>query len=128
MRNSVIEKSTELARNDYNIICVNTEDITVTLPPMEIYDDGHVVRMKNLSAKKITIKSANSKTWDGTSERDSMPFMIYDRGKKVSGSTGMALESTGDSCELVWVRDIQTTIGDETYYGAWVQYKFPRDW
>ena len=128
MRNRVVEKSTKLARNDYNIICVNTEDITVTLPPMEIYDDGHVVRIKNLSSKKITIKAANSKTWDDTSKRDSMPFMIYNRGTNVSGSTGMELESTGYSCEFVWVRDISTTIGGTTYYGAWVQYKFPRDW
>ena len=128
MRNSVITSSKKLARNDYNVICVNTEDITVTLPFMEIYDDGHVVRIKNLSSKKITIKAANSKTWDGTSKRDSMPFMIYNRDTNVSGSTGMELESKGYSCEFVWVRDIQTTIGDETYYGAWVQYKFPRDW
>ena len=128
MRNSVITSSKKLARNDYNVICVNTEDITVTLPSMEIYDDGHVVRIKNLSSKKITIKAANSKTWDGTSKRDSMPFMIYNRDTNVSGSTGMELESKGYSCEFVWVRDIQTTIGDETYYGAWVQYKFPRDW
>ena len=128
MRNTVIELSKKLERNDYNVICVNTTDITVTLPSMEIFDDGHVVRIKSLSSKKINIKATNSKTWNGTSERNSMPVISYDRGVSVSGSTGMALESTGHSCEFVWVRDISTTIGGTTYYGAWVQYKFPRDW
>ena len=128
MRNSVITSSKTLARNDYNVICVNTTDITVTLPSMEIYDDGHVVRIKNLSSKKVNIKATYSYTWDGTSKRYSMPYMTYDRGTNVGGSTGMKLESVGDSCEFVWVRDISTTIGDSTYYGAWVQYKFPRDW
>lgn len=128
MRNRVISSTTKLARNDYNVICVNTEDISVTLPSMEIYDDGHVVRIKNLSSKKITIKASYSKTWDGTYKRYSIPFISYDRGSNVSGSTGMKLESIGDSCEFVWVRDISTAIGDATYHGAWVQYKFPRDW
>ena len=128
MRNSVIKLSTKLERNDYNVICVNTTDITVTLPSMDVYDDGHVVRIKNLSSKKVNIKATYSRTWDGTSIRYSMPYMTYDRGTTVSGSTGMTLESTGDSCEFVWVRDLYVSIGGSTYYGAWVQYKFPRDW
>ena len=95
---------------------------------MKLYDDGHVIRFKSLSSAAVKIKASTCETVNGTSTRTSTPLIIYDRSAYITPGGTISLASTSEAMELVWVRDVVTTLNGITYYGAWVQYKFPRDW
>jgi len=128
MKTKIISTTAYLAKTDYNIVAINTTAITVKLPVMERYDDGHVVRIKNMNGGKLNISAQSCYTWNGTSYRYTTPAIWYNRGDAVAGATGISIENAGEACEFVWVRDLTSTIDNTTYYGAWVQYKLPRDW
>ena len=131
MKNTIISTSVTsrtLARNDYNVIAINTSECTITLPTMELYDDGHVVRIKRLGSGALKIKVGYCYTWNGTSYRYTKPVLVYNDNKKLTGNDTLAFDSICDAFELVWCRDINYTIDNTQYYGAWVQYKLPRDW
>jgi len=129
MKNTILSSGTTLSRMDYNVICINTDsEISVYLPSMNLYDDGHVIRFKRLGSKVVKIYTSYSYTWNGTTSRYTMPCIIYDQNNTITGSNYLPIESAGDSFELVWARDLNRTIGSTTYYGCWIQYKLPRDW
>ncbi len=134
MKNTIIganATSKVLTRDDYNVVCLNTNDCTLTLPTMYAYDDGHVVRIKKLGDGKVNIKMSGCYTCPPMSEgtsRYSTPVLIYNRGDSITGSNTLAIGSIGESCEFVWCRNINYTISGTQYYGAWIQYKLPRDW
>lgn len=121
--------SVTLSRMDYNVVCGNSSACTVTLPSMAMADDGHVIRFKRIGNAKIKLALSKCYTYNGTSTRYATPVIMYDRGSYVTGTDTLeVLDSLMDSFELVWVRDMSTTLSGITYYGAWVQYKLPRDW
>lgn len=130
MRNTYVTASSHaLNRFDFNVLALNTVACTVTLPQMMGHDDGHVIRIKRLGSGSLKVVAQKCYTYNGTTLRAaSMPFMIEDRDSHIKGSEGIELQSACDGMELVWVRDISTVIDGTTYYGAWVQYKLPRDW
>ena len=129
MKNTIISTTSKtLARNDYNVIAINTSECTLTLPTMQLYDDGHVIRIKRLGSGGLKIKLGYCYTWNGTSYRYTRPVLIYNQNSKLTGSNTLSVESVCDSFELVWCRDINYTIDNVEYYGAWVQYKLPREW
>lgn len=128
MSNKVVKMATTLDRAVSNVICEGASTYTVTLPQMKCYDDGHVVRFKSLCSASVNIKAATCETFNGTAVRSSTPVIIYDRTSYITPGGTISLASTSDAFELVWVRDLQRTVNGTTYYGAWVQYKFPRDW
>lgn len=131
MKNTIISTSTTsqtLARTDYNVIAINTNSCTLTLPTMQLYDDGHVIRIKKLGSGSVLIKLGYCYTWNGTGYRYTRPVLVYNRDSKLTGTDTLEISSSCDSMELVWVRDINYTIDGTTYYGAWIQYKMPRDW
>ena len=131
MKNTIIGSSVTsktLERSDYNVIAINTSECTLTLPTMQLYDDGHVIRIKRLGSGGLKIKLGYCYTWNGTSYRYTRPVLIYNQNSKLTGTNTLELGGVCDSMELVWCRDIQYTIDNTTYYGAWVQYKLPRDW
>lgn len=131
MKNTIISTSTTsktLARNDYNVIAINTNDCTLTLPTMELHDDGHVIRIKRLGSGALKIKLGYCYTWNGSTYRYTRPVLIYNQNSKLVGTGTIDFPSVCDSFELVWCRDINYTIDNTEYYGAWVQYKLPRDW
>lgn len=128
MSNKVISAATSLDRATSNVICLGSAEYTVTLPTMKLHDDGHVIRFKSLSSAAVKIKASSCETFNGTATRSATPLIIYDRSAYITPGGTISLASTSDAMELVWVRDIVVTISGTTYYGAWVQYKFPRDW
>lgn len=128
MSNKVVSAATTLDRTVSNVICMGSSEYTVTLPSMRRWDDGHVVRLKSLCSKAVKFKAQACETFNGNSVRTSMPVIIYDRTSYMTSGGTVSLDATSDSCELVWVRDYAVVISGTTYYGAWVQYKFPRDW
>lgn len=130
-KNLVVNSSGSLTldRYDNNIVAVNTAELTLSLPSMKLYDDGHVLRIKRLGSGALKIKVSSCSTFasDG-SERTSSPCLIYDANATLIPGNTLSFDSICDSMELVWVRDINRTYNNVTYYGCWVQYKIPRDW
>lgn len=131
MRNTIIntgETSKTLTRYDYNVVAINSSDCIVTLPTMQLYDDGHVIRIKRLGTGKVFLKLGYCYTYNGNSSRYTRPCLVYDQNLTLTGTNTLEISSEGDSMELVWVRDLTRVIGSSTYYGMWIQYKIPRDW
>lgn len=126
MRNTIVNSTFKtLFRNDYNVVCINSSDCEITLPAMKLAEDGHVVRIKRLGSGGVKVKMQNCETFAKESSR---PVMYYDSNDVKVGEETIAFPNKGDACEFVWVRDLINTIDGTTYYGAWVQYKFPRSW
>ena len=129
MQNSLVSTSKVIGRNEYNIVCINTSDITLTLPTMQLYDDGHVIRIKRLGSGSVKIALGYCYTYgsNGASQYK-LPCLIYNQNSTLTGSNTLEISSPCDSMELVWCRDIIRTVNSTSYYGCWVQYKLPRDW
>lgn len=131
LKNTIIEESATaktLTRMDYNVIAINTSECVLTLPTMQLYDDGHVIRIKRLGSGALKIKMGYCYTYNGTSYRYTRPVLVYNQNSKLTGDSTLEFSSICDAMELVWCRDIIYTISNVTYYGAWIQYKLPRDW
>lgn len=134
MSNIVISAASNVTRTlnraQNNVLAIGSAIASVYLPAMKLHDDGHVIRFKSLipSPGGIRIYASDCETYNGTATRTSKPVIIYSRGEYITGTNYLPVENVGDAMEFVWVRDIVVTISGTTYYGAWVQYKFPRDW
>lgn len=113
-----------------------TRDVHLTLPTMDVYDDGHVIKIKRGSndGSRVYISPGGSyrmvfnssigeyvRTY-GTS------YIMYDKASYATPSNKLGIEGQGDAMEFVYHRDLQITIDNVTYYGCWIQYKHPRDW
>lgn len=130
MKTTIIETNTTsktLGRQDFNVVAINTSSCVLTLPTMQLYDNGHVIRIKRLGSGALKLKLGYCYTWNGTSYRYTKPVLIYNQNSKLTGTSELNFDSICDAMELVWCRDINYTINDTTYYGAWVQYKLPKD-
>ena len=100
------------------VLCLNTADITITLPTMQAYDDGHVIEIKNMSGFNVTINTGYGYQSNGDYQRT---YMHVNRGDRV---TSYVLDAAGDASRFVYARDVN----NGTLYGCWVQFKHPRDW
>jgi copper chaperone CopZ len=130
MKTRVLTASEVLARADYNIVCANSSEITLTLPEMQPHDDGHVIRIKRVGSAKVSIRLGYSNYYAdtlGTVGR-CRSFLFYNQGDILTGDSLITLNSCGDGYELVWCRELQHTSGSTTLHGGWVQYKFPPNW
>lgn len=129
MRNTFINTgvtSRTLTRNDYNVICNNTGECTITLPSMQLYDDGHVIRIKRLNGN-VLVKTSYCYVIDPETYTSKYvrPIIIYSDSQAVTGSSSnnLTMNTKGDGTELVWVRDYIGTVNGTTYYGAWIANK-----
>lgn len=127
MRNAIVGATATagaIAREDYNVVALNNSQCVLTLPQMQLYDDGHVIRIKRLGAGALGVRMQACYTYNGTTARQSLPTIITASGGYVAGANTHTLGSAvGDAVELVWCRDIVSTVNGSTYYGAWVEYK-----
>lgn len=132
MRNKIISESGKnvvLGRFDYNVITINTgASCTITLPQMQIYDDGHVVRIKRLGRGGVNVNIGQCYNYVDSVLKLTYPVIVKDQGDIMTHSGTLVIDSVCDSMELVWCRDLSYTVNGAKYYGAWVQYKMPRDW
>lgn len=129
MRNTIVNTgitSKTLTRNDYNVICNNTGECTITLPSMQLYDDGHVIRIKRLNGN-VLVKTSYCYVIDPETYTSKYvrPIIIYSDSQAVteSSSNNLTMNTKGDGTELVWVRDYIGTVNGTTYYGAWIANK-----
>ena len=123
MQNVIIGTSTTLSRTAYNVVCINTSTITITLPTMQLYDDGHVIRIRQMNTATVKVKASSCYTYNGTSSRYSAPLIQFSAGENITPGNALTSAGQGYAIELVWVRDITKTIGSTTYYGSWVMYR-----
>lgn len=140
MKNKIISdsgKNVVLGRFDYNVITINEgASCTITLPQMQIYDDGHVIRIKRLGSGGVNVNIGQCYNYvysDVDPDVDPVlkltyPVIIKDQGDAITHTGTLRIDSVCDSMELVWCRDLSPTVNGVKYYGAWVQYKMPRDW
>lgn len=125
MHNTVVDASKTLSRDHYNVLCANTGTITLTLPAMQLYDDGHVVRITTLTGNTVRINVSSCYTYTtGTkwASRYGAPIMVRSTGDNVLPTSYLTVSEKRWGADFVWVRDVQTTINGTTYYGAWVLY------
>lgn len=130
LRNTIInskETSKTLGRYDGHVICINTQECNITLPTMQLYDSGHVIRIKWLGAK-VKFSAGYCYTPSGNTYRYSRPCIICDENDTIAPGSTLDDSTPNRSCEFVWVPELTRTIGNNTYYGAWIQYKYPRAW
>lgn len=113
-----------------------TREVKLTLPDMQPYDNGHVLFIKRGTNNGNYVRvipgwsyrrEFNSSTlkWEVKSGRS---YIIYDNESYATPSSPLTLQSCGDAMCLIYHREIRVTINNVTYYGAWVQHKFPRRW
>ena len=127
MRNVIVGTTAtagEIAREDYNIVATNNSQCLLTLPLMQPYDDGHVIRIKRLGNGLLGIKMSKCVTYtDNGGGRLSTPVLRTASGGIVGFDDVHQLNNVGDAIELVWCRDIVTNYNGATYNGAWVEYR-----
>ena len=113
-----------------------TREVKLTLPDMQPYDNGHVLFIKRGTNNGNYVRvipglsyrreyNASTMRWEVKSGRS---YIIYDNESYATPSSPLSIDSCGDAMCLIYHRDIQVAISNVTYYGAWVQHKFPRDW
>lgn len=126
MRNAIVGATATagaIAREDYNVVALNNSQCLLTLPQMQLYDDGHVIRIKRLGSGTLGVRMQACYTYNGSASRQSLPVLITATGGYVAGANTHTLGSAvGSAVELVWCRDIVSTVNGATYYGAWVEY------
>ena len=134
MQTSLINETSILNRSICNVVCYNSEEITITLPDMRTCDDGHVIRFKRIGSGKVNIKLGKSHYFGLNSttykyeDKESRSWLFYDSGKFLTEDNTLPIENCGEGFELVWCRDLNKEDSGKTYHGGWVQYKFPRNW
>ena len=115
-----------------------TRDIYLTLPDMQPYDDGHVIKIKRGSNNGNTVYITPGRSyWREYTGADLVPawttrqgnsYILYDDASYAYGSNRLAVKSEGDAMELIYHRDLSYTVNGVTYHGCWTQYKHPRAW
>lgn len=115
-----------------------TCDIYLTLPDMQPYDDGHVIKIKRGSNNGNTVYITPGRSyWREYTGTDLVPawttrsgnsYILYDDASYAYGSNRLAVKSEGDAMELIYHRDLSYTVNGVTYHGCWTQYKHPRAW
>lgn len=124
VRTGAMSASGTISRGVHSIVCTNTSEITITLPTMELYDDGYVIKIKNLNGGKVNIRPGYSYHGTVSSKTLYASYIHSDRGDHHTYSDPDDLEAQGDATEYIFHRDVN----NGTQYGCWVQYKHPRDW
>ena len=113
-----------------------TREVKLTLPDMQPYDNGHVLFIKRGTNNGNYVRvipgwsyrrefNSSMLKWEVKSGRS---YIIYDNESYATPSSPLTLQSCGDAMCLIYHREIRVTINNVTYYGAWVQHKFPREW
>lgn len=130
LRNTIIGNSVTsktLGRYDCHVICINSNDCTITLPTMQLYDSGHVIKVKWLGGK-VKFNVSYCYTPNGSSYRYTRPCIIYGSNDTIAPGNTLDYSNAGCGCDFIWVPELTRTIGNDTYYGAWIQYMHPRAW
>ena len=128
VKTAKVTTSTTLAKTVVSVVCFNTTEVSVTLPTMSYYDDGHVIKLKNVNGYKVKILPGMMIPASWQSANQSRTYILSGRAVARTYSDPATLDSAGDAVELIYHRDMEKTVDGTTYKGCWVEYKHPRDW
>lgn len=118
-----------ISKSAVSVVTLNTSEITLTLPTMELYDDGHVIKIKRVGSGAVKLKAGSGYHMVSGVKTLGNSCIFYDNGSVVGGDDTLTISSVSDAMELVYHRDIVRTESDVVKYrGFWVQYKHPRTW
>lgn len=109
--------TSNIPKNVTEVLCTNTQIINVYLPSLDVYDDGHVVRVTRTGSEfwlyPFDCNTLNS--YEPVYGRT----LIYHEGNYYSYSNPISIQSW-HTCELVWHRDFSKTINGVEYRGVWI--------
>ena len=109
--------TSNIPKNVTEVLCTNSQVINVYLPSLDVYDDGHVVRVTRTGSEfwlyPFDCYTLNS--YQTVSGRT----LIYHEGNYYSYSNPISIQSW-HTCELVWHRDFSKTINGVEYRGVWI--------
>lgn len=116
-----------------------SRDVYITLPEMQHYDDGHIIKVKRGPGGNAVYLKPGKTNWKETKKGDGVydysivtksgtSFILVDQGTYIVGDNSEKFESVCDAMELIYFRDISVTVDGTTYHGGWIQWKNPRDW
>lgn len=122
--------------DDYTSLSRN---VYVTLPEMQHYDDGHVIKIKRGPGDGAVYLKPGKTNWKKTEKGDGVygytiveksgtSFILVDQGTYIVGDNSEKFEGVCDAMELIYFRDLTVTVDGTTYHGGWIQWKNPRDW
>ena len=100
--------SYSINKKDANILCWNNNNLTIYLPSMSSFDDGHFIRIKRLGSS-ITLRTMDCETIksDGSIRTSKPVFVSGDTSVSVIDTNGLSLGGQlGAVLEHVWVRDV----------------------
>lgn len=128
VKTAEMSASGTIARDVVSVACINQSEITLTLPTMQPYDDGHVVKIRNINGAKVNVKPGYGYQIAYSAGRYTTTYkstyIHADRGSHFTASSPYSLADNGAASEFVYHRDLN----NGTQYGCWIQYKHPRDW
>ena len=119
-----VSASKTLDKTVCSVACINSSEINLTMPTMDIYDDGHEISIKNLNGMKVNIKPGYSYHYVNGVRTQKSSYIHADRGAHFTNSSPNDLASNGDAAIYRYHRDLN----NGTQYGCWIQLKCPRDW
>jgi len=136
LKTTSVAVSTTLNRSANVVFLTNSAAITVTLPSMQICDEGHVIILRRLTGatntNKVTIKGGTCEYLTTSGLQNILHtggatcFHYYDATPKTDSIT---LDAVSDGYMLIYTRQFDAyTSGSTTYYGRWVVFKMVRDW
>ncbi|MBR4886820.1 MAG: collagen-like protein [Muribaculaceae bacterium] len=127
LRNKIITSTTTtyLERGINSVIATGTGNVSIYLPQLDECDDGYIIRVQSLKDSGSMLLYTQNCNTEAGSKRSAI--LYYADGKFSVATTGnFNLSAPGYAMELMWLKKIY--VGGTTYYGAWLQYKMPRDW
>ena len=109
--------TSNIPKNVTEVLCTNTQVINVYLPSLDIYDDGHVVRVTRTGSEfwLYPFDCSTLNSFEPVTKRT----LIYHEGNYYSYSNPISIQSW-HTCELVWHRDFSKTINGVEYRGVWI--------
>lgn len=122
--------------NSANSYESKTREINLILPDMEPYDDGHVIFFKRgdnngndvyIYPGLSTRREYNAVTQTYV-DKTGYTYIVFDNESHATRISPLKLDSCGDAMCLIYHSKLQVTVNNVTYYGAWLQHKFPRTW
>ena len=122
--------------NSANSYESKTREINLILPDMEPYDDGHMIFFKRgdnngndvyIYPGLSTRREFNAVTQTYV-DKKGYTYIVFDNESHATRISPLKLDSCGDAMCLIYHSKLQVTVNNVTYYGAWLQHKFPRTW
>lgn len=108
----IIQSSTTIDSATNAVICINSTEITLTLPAQQPWQNGRIVWFRNVNGKKVFVRPGSG------------DVIQHSRGTLVGNNGTLPLEAEGDGFALMYIWGLSFNNSN----GTWLCFKAPRDW